>query len=233
MVSGSVAAVSPGATKRWSVRRPPPLALAFTLAAVCSVPAARQAAAEPAAAAVPTAARALVRKLHATGRAEAALTRRFVDPIRDTTVVVHGRLVLEPPDRARLEFDETGERITLRADGGEWLQPRLGQLMRFDAQHASAALRWWTLFGAGARAGVTERRAGERTWVVTMPGAGVAGDSARVTLGRDGLPARIVIAEAGGAPVEYDLARWRFTRPRGRGAFVIRPSAGIEVFDLR
>lgn len=223
-------AVSGGVMRRGAA--PVRAALVLVLLAVAAGAGSRAAGAGDSAG-TPVAARALVAKLATSGRAEASLTRRFEDPLRDTTVVVHGDLVLEPPDRARLAFDETGEKITLRADGGEWLQPRLHQLMRFDAAHAMGALRWWTLFGGAPAAGWTERRTGERTWTVTLPGSGVAGDSARVTLDAEGLPARIVIAENGGAPVEYDLGHWRFTKPRGRRAFVIRPPAGVEVFDLR
>lgn len=172
-------------------------------------------------------------KLRASGRAEASLTRRFEDPLRGGTVVMHGRLALEPPDRARIEFNETGERVTLRGDGGEWLQPQLDQMVRFGEARALGALRWWTLFGGSRASGARERQAGPRTWVITMPASGVAGDSARVELDASGLPKRIVIDEEAGTPVEYRLERWTFGRPRGRGAFVLEAPHGFEVFDLR
>jgi outer membrane lipoprotein-sorting protein len=180
----------------------------------------------------PAAAREFSQRLAKAGRAEASLTRRFEDPLRGGQVVMHGRLVLEPPDRARIEFDETGERVTLRADGGEWLQPQLEQMVRFGQSGAMGALRWWTLFGGVTGAGVRERRIGPREWVITMPASGVAGDSARVELDAAGLPRRIRIVEEAGAPVEYRLEGWRFTRPRGRAAFVIQAPPGYEVFDL-
>lgn len=180
----------------------------------------------------PQAAREFARRLAAAGRAEASLTRRFTDPLGGEEVVMHGRLALEPPDRARIEFDETGERVTLRGDGGEWLQPQLEQMLTFGESGAMGALRWWTLFGgaAGHRAG--ERRIGPREWVITMPASGVAGDSARVALDPAGLPRRIVIVEEAGAPVTYTLERWTFTKPRGRRAFVLEAPEGYEVFEL-
>lgn len=191
--------------------------------------------ADPAATAPPppAAAREFSRRLARAGRAEASLTRRFQDPLRGGQVVMHGRLALEPPDRARIDFDETGERVTLRADGGEWLQPQLEQMLRFGQAGAMGALRWWTLFGGVTGAGVSERRIGPREWMITMPASGVAGDSARVELDAVGLPHRIVIVEEAGAPVEYRLEGWRFTKPRGRPAFVIQAPPGYEVFDLQ
>jgi hypothetical protein len=181
----------------------------------------------------PVAAREFVRRLAAAGRAEAALVRRFVDPLRGTPVAMHGRLVIEPPDRVRLEFTETGERVTLRGDGGEWLQPQMEQLVRFDATGAMGALRWWTLFGEVTGTAARERRVGPREWVVTMPDAGVAGDSARILLGEEGLPRRLVISEPAGGPVEYELSGWRFSKPRGRAEFVLEAPRGFQVFDLR
>jgi hypothetical protein len=146
---------------------------------------------------------------------------------------MHGRLVIEPPDRVRLEFTETGERVTLRGDGGEWLQPQMEQLVRFDATGAMGALRWWTLFGEVTGTAARERRVGPREWVVTMPDAGVAGDSARILLGEEGLPRRLVISEPAGGPVEYELSGWRFSKPRGRAEFVLEAPRGFQVFDLR
>jgi len=178
------------------------------------------------------AAREFSRRLAASGRAEATLTRRFEDPLRGEPVVLHGRLALEPPDRARIEFEETGERVTLRGDGGEWLQPQLDQMVRFGAAEAMGALRWWTLFGGHAPEGASERRVGPREWVITMPASGVAGDSAHVVLDEAGLPRRIVIVEEAGTPVEYRLERWTFAKPRGRAAFVLQAPKGYEVFDL-
>jgi len=202
-----------------------------TLAATCDAGAAAAAGGD-AAAPRPAAAREFARRLAAAGRAEVYLTRRFEDPLAGGEVVMHGRLALEPPDRARIEFDETGERVTLRGDGGEWLQPQLEQMLRFGANGAMGALRWWTLFGGATGPGVTERRAGPREWVITMPSSGVAGDSARVELDAAGLPRRIVIVEEAGTPVTYTLEGWRFTKPRGRAAFVLAAPEGYETFEL-
>lgn len=182
-------------------------------------------------AAPPAAAREFAKRLADAGRAEASLTRRFVDPLSGEEILMHGRLALEPPDLAFIEFDETGERVTLRSDGGEWLQPQLEQMLTFGENGAMGALRWWTLFG-GAGPRVEERRMGEREWVIRMPASGVAGDSARVALDAAGLPRRIVIVEEAGAPVTYTLEDWKFSRPRGRTAFVLKAPKGYEVFEL-
>ena len=45
---------------------------------------------------------------------------------------------LRKPDRVRLDFTTTGEKITLRSDGGEWLQPATKQLIRIPAENVTA-----------------------------------------------------------------------------------------------
>jgi hypothetical protein len=179
----------------------------------------------------PRTAKVLVERLRESGRAEATFVRRHRDLFADADVEVHGKLVLEPPDRARLDFDETSERVTLRKDGGEWLQPQLEQMLRFEPERAWAALRWWRLFAGVGQADVRERPAGDGGTVVRI-GSGEAIDSAWVRLAKDGLPAEIRIVEAGDLPVTYALGGWRFAKPRGRDDFVIRPPKGYDVFDL-
>src|SRR5262249_26257422 len=97
-------------------------------------------------------ARGLAARLSA-GRAEAMVERRALDAFTGKWRAIRGWLALEPPDRALLEFPASGERIALRADGGEWLQPALGQMLRLGPANAGAARRWWELLlpGAGSR----------------------------------------------------------------------------------
>lgn len=98
----------------------------------------------------PDPARALAARLRERGRAEAVVSCISTDPLSGATRRARGRLALEPPDRARLDFVATGERITLRRDGGEWLQPATRQLLLLPAGRAAAALRWWAvLLGGG------------------------------------------------------------------------------------
>jgi outer membrane lipoprotein-sorting protein len=181
----------------------------------------------------PEVSRVFAQRLAKAGRAEAPITRRFEDPFTGKPVAMRGRLALEPPDRARIDFEETGERVTLRADGGEWLQPQLGQMLRFDGARTMAALRWWAVFGRVTGLGFTARRIGPREWILTMAEAGAPADSARVTLDAAGLPAVVEISEEAGGQVRYEIGAWRFTSARGRGAFEIQLPKGYEVFDLR
>lgn len=185
-----------------------------------------------AASGTPRAAKKLVSELRERGRAEVGFTRVHHDMLRDEDVTLHGRLVLEPPHLAKLEFDETQERISLRDDGGEWLQPRLEQMLRFEPQRAWAALRWWRLFAGSEESEWTERRVGDDTYVVRMGlELGIA-DSARVRVGPDGLPLEIRIRETGDQPVVYSMGRWRFVPARGEKDFVLKAPKGYEVFDM-
>ena len=112
------------------------------------------------------ASRALVRRVKATGRAEATLERTVIDPLSGRPETVRGVLVLEPPDRAALRFPATGERITMRADGGEWIQPQLGQMLVLGRARARGGrARWWRCCSprttSGCAGGVSARG---RTW---------------------------------------------------------------------
>ena len=74
--------------------------------------------------------RALVRSLAQRGRAEATLRYVVASAPGSAPRSVRATLALEPPDRARLDVPATGEKITLRGDGGEWLQPSMKQLIK-------------------------------------------------------------------------------------------------------
>src|SRR6185436_18338567 len=104
--------------------------------------------------------------LRRAGRAEASLTWALDGLPGGAPRTLSGTLSLEPPALARLDVPGTGERITLRADGGEWLQPSLRQFVRLEPRHSVAALRWWRLLaGAG---GASERKLGPRHFRLTV-----------------------------------------------------------------
>jgi hypothetical protein len=177
-------------------------------------------------------ARAFVQRLEVSGRAEADFERivRFEDEAAPDPV--RGRLVLEVPDRALIEFPPTGERITLRPDGGEWLQPRLGQLLTLEASHAATARRWWSMLTGADPQAFGERRLAGRRWLVWTVEPDAESDTARVTLDPAGLPASIRVRESSGLDAEYRFRSWKFTRPRGERAFHIVPEPGMRVVPM-
>lgn len=142
-----------------------------------------------------------------------------------------GKVALELPDCLRLDFTRSGERVTMRGDGGEWLQPALEQLLVLRPEQAQTAVGLWRAFLDGGRRGYDERRRGPGRYqlVPREPGAGEP-DSLEVRLSRDGLPARIE-AWSGGQRWAFDLSRWTFSRPRGAGAFTLRAPTGFSVFE--
>jgi outer membrane lipoprotein-sorting protein len=182
--------------------------------------------------------RALLARLRATGRGEAAITGRGeaaivlhrTDPETRVSRSTRGRLVLELPGRARLEFPSTGEVLTLREDGGDWLQPGPKQLLRAGPRSAGAAMQWWAaLLDSGAT--FRETPLGGRGFTLT-PVGGDSTDAQRVWLAAGGLPARLEITTAAGEIQRFDLSAWRFTRPRGRRAFVLEAPPGFETVEL-
>lgn len=140
-----------------------------------------------------------------------------------------GALTLEPPSLARLDVATTGEKVTLRADGGEWLQPALHQLVRLSPEHSGAAMRWWRLLAGGEPA--RERRLGRGGYRLVV-GTGAEADSAEVWLDARGLPARLVLGDGIAGAQGYALRGWRFTRARGVASFRISPPPGVEVVEL-
>jgi len=178
--------------------------------------------------------RSLAERLRTSGRAEVQIERLAFDPISGRTDAVRGVLVLEPPDRAALEFPATGERVTMRADGGEWLQPELRQLVRLNAGDAAGASRWWELLVRPSVSGFGARRRGDRRWsLIAFAGRGLPADSANILLGTDGLPLRLELEPSPGMHEMYRLRDWKFARPQGRAAFVIQPPRDFEVVRLR
>ena len=153
----------------------PPLVLGWTLA--------------QAGPAGPAATRSLVARLKETGRVEVRLS--ISNPGAEDRPR-RGTLSLEPPDRVRLDFPETGERIALRADGGEWLQPAARQLILLKPGHLEAMRGLWGLFLHPEDARYVERRVAPRRFVLTRRSAEVElSDSVTILLGADGLPRRL------------------------------------------
>ena len=167
--------------------------------------------------------RQLAAELKRAGRAEVTLSWDAGDGR------LSGTLALEPPSLARLEVGTTGEKVTLRADGGEWLQPQLGQMVKLSPEHSGAAMRWWRLLAGGEPA--RERKLGRGGYRLVV-GTGADADSAEVWLDARGLPARLVLGDGMGGPQGYALRGWRFTRARGVTAFRIAAPPGVEVVEL-
>lgn len=178
----------------------------------------------------PASGAALVRSLRGAGRAEATL--RFVTPSLPGRPVrtVHAILALEWPDRARMDVGATGERIVLRADGGEWLQPATRQLLVFKPGQAAAALGWWSVL-LGRDPLARERRVGGGRWRLERGSPGTPDTVAEVTLDARGLPARLVLGE-GEEAVTYRLSGWHFGSARGGAGFHLTAPAGWEVVEL-
>ncbi len=170
-------------------------------------------------------------RLRAEGHAECRFVRIVTDSWTGRPTRTPGRIALEPPDRARLDFPTTGERVTLRGDGGEWLQPRLRQLVAFGPARAGDARRWWQLLIDGSAPGIdVSARPGRRLLLVST-GGGVGPDSASLELDAAGLPTRLGV-EDGAQQVEYRFSRWTFGPPRGTAMFQQRAPAEYERVEM-
>jgi len=178
----------------------------------------------------PRSSRALIDGLKRTGRLEVALSREAGG--EEGMAELRGTLALEPPDCARLDVRD-GESITLRAEGGEWLQPRLRQMIRLGPETAVNALVWWRVMLDSTGAGIVERGFDPKHFLLVRTVGGSGADSAWVTLGSGGLPQRLEISDGEGGRVAYHLGAWRFPARRGRAAFRLAAPRGFEVVDLR
>ena len=212
-------------------RRVRAIGAALALALPLLAPAAPEcAASSPVPAAPLECTRRLATELKRTGRAEATLVWNVDGPPGVAAGRRSGTLALEPPSLARLDVAATGDRVTLRADGGEWLQPGLRQLIKLSPRHAGAAMRWWRLLASGE--GAREKRLGRQGYRLIVSERGAEADSAEVWLDARGLPARLVLDDGAGGRQEYTLRGWRFTRARGAAAFRLAAPPGIEVVEL-
>jgi hypothetical protein len=200
---------------------------AWAAAALLVITALAAAKSAPSAARAPEVSRALAGKLQAGRRAEVAFKERLSDPMAGT-LERGGRLMIEAPALVRMEYAE-GDVLTLRPDGGEWLQPALGQMLRFGAAGQEVARVWRMLLGTAGE-GVSERRRSTRSWVLVPSSSGVA-DSAWVDLDAAGLPARLTVFTGDDSNVEYRFTGWRFVAPRGKAAFTVQAPKGIQVIE--
>lgn len=193
-------------------------ALLATLAAGTSLAAGRLAAVTP-----------LVERLRAAGRGDAQITQTVVSA-GETLRADRGQLSLEPPDRLRIDF-KSGERVTMRSDGGEWIQPSLRQLLVLRPEQAQAVLSAWRAFLDGGAAAYRERARGPRRYrLVSLDAESADADSVDVELGADGLPRRLVLW-VGDQRWHLTLSRWSFGRPRGVPSFTLRAPPGYSVFE--
>lgn len=174
----------------------------------------------------PSSTKPLVDRMKKAGRAEVRVVVTTTEP-GGSPSVLRGTLVMEPPDRVRLDYG-TGERLTARADGGEWLQPGLRQMLVMDASQASQAASMWDVLRGGS-SGFVERQLTPRTYRLVLRGA--TAESVRVSLGNDRLPsaAETVIGDVRWV---VRFSNWRFLPARGRGAFVLKAPAGYETVSL-
>ena len=169
--------------------------------------------------------RAFVRELSRSGRAEATL--RFSTPAAlGRARPLHATLALERPGFARLDVTSTGEKLTLRPDGGEWLQPAVRELIRYGVRQGAVAMRWWRVLLDPE--GVEERRLADGHWRLWLA---ASRDSADLWLDARGRPSRLVIPEEAGGGT-YQLSAWRFGGPRGAAAYRLTAPAGWETVEL-
>jgi hypothetical protein len=177
-----------------------------------------------------SATRGLAEALRSHGRAEATLAWSAPGPPGAPARTLRGALALQS-GLARLDVPATRESITLRADGGEWSQPGLGQFLLLTPRHAVAAMRWWRVLAGAEEA--NERALARGRWRLVLPATPwAAADSAEVTLDARGLPASLVLGDGVGGTTTYRVSGWRFSAARGAGAFRLRPPPGVEPVEL-
>jgi outer membrane lipoprotein-sorting protein len=177
--------------------------------------------------------RALVARLTTAGRGEAAVTLTRFDPMGGPEQVERGRLALEPPDRVRLDFTGSGERLAVRGDGGEWVQPATRQMLRLKREQTALAAGLWAMFLRGGNEHFVERAAGQRRFVLVArkPKDGLP-DRITVVVDARGLPVALGLVDATGDSVRYAFRAWRFSRAAGARAFVLQTPPGYAVIDL-
>jgi len=175
----------------------------------------------------PRALRVLRERLAGAGRAEVAVSQ-VVMAAGDTVRRLRGQLTLELPDRVRVDDALSGERLTARSDGGEWLQPAANQMLILRPEQAGQVAGVWRfLLDHSDR---IERLAGSGRFVLRSGQPDAPVDSLWVQLRSDGLPLQ-VCAYAGEEQWTLDFGRWRFRAPRGAGAFKLRAPAGYTVLE--
>jgi hypothetical protein len=194
-------------------------------------------AAEPGASLTPTTAasplvtaRAMSRALTG-GRAGEAIVSYALSDLGGTPRTITGRLRVESPDRVRLDFTTTGEKIALRGDGGEWLQPATKQMIRIPAERASGALRWWRVLLPGSSASFHEDSLGDRRYRLTSRDV-TGGITVTARLDARGFPAELTVEGMQDQPVTYRLSGWRFGPAHGAASYRLTAPAGWETVEL-
>lgn len=169
----------------------------------------------------------------AKGRSgEAQVSYMLADPLGGPSRSVRGRIRVESPDRVRLDFAGSGERIALRSDGGEWLQPASRQLLRIPADRARSALQWWRVLLPASRESFREDSLAARRYALTPldPDAGPV--RIVVRLDPKGFPAELAVSGMADETVTYRLSGWKFGPARGAAAYRLSAPAGYETVDL-
>jgi outer membrane lipoprotein-sorting protein len=177
--------------------------------------------------------RTLAAKLARSGRGEASVTVTREDPLGGPEQVDRGRLALEIPDRVRLEFPSTGEKLAVRGDGGEWVQPAHRQMVRIRPEQAGLAAWLWEVFLTGGSDAFAEQALAERRYALE-PRDGEAGlpERIEVTVDAKGLPEQVAFTGEDGVAVRYRFKGWRFLAPKGSAAFKLPAPAGYTVVEM-
>ena len=175
---------------------------------------------------------ALARSLRSSGRARVSFERESQDPLSGSTMKLKGELVLELPDRVALSFASTGEQLSLHGDGGEWLQPELRQMLVLGPPQVAAARRWWDVLMQRRHPEGTLRRISSGAFLLLSSAGQGSADSAWVWADRRGLPARLEVVDPNGSRQVFRFKGWRFSRARGRAAFVLRAPPGYRVVEM-
>jgi len=171
----------------------------------------------------------LMKKLEASGRGEVTMTQTVISE-GETLRADRGKLSLEPPDRMRVDF-KSGERVTMRADGGEWMQPSLRQLLILRPEQAQAVVSTWRAFLDGGRDSYRETARGSRKYrLIPISPDESSADSIEVELGTDRLPRRLQLW-IGDQRWWLTLSSWAFAKPKGATAFTLRAPSGYSVFE--
>jgi outer membrane lipoprotein-sorting protein len=182
-----------------------------------------------AAADAPTAVQPLMERMSRAGRGEAHVVISVATGSEAATSR-KGTVALEPPDRMRLQYLGSKEALTARGDGGEWLQPELGQMLTMSAEQAQRAASLWQVMRSRSSSYV-ERKLGPSSWRVTIQEPGAEAESLTVHVGADHLPSKIE-TRVGDLHWTIQLSSWHFGKARGKEAFVLHAPVGYEVMPM-
>ncbi|MEO5618945.1 MAG: hypothetical protein ABIS67_14345 [Candidatus Eisenbacteria bacterium] len=188
--------------------------------------------ASPAATAPLASARALSSAMAGGRGGEAQVAYELADPLGGPARTVRGRVRVESPDRVRLDFSPAGERIAMRGDGGEWLQPASRQLLRIPAARAQSALQWWRVLLPASRESFHEDPLGRRRFSLVPLDSAAGPIRIMVRLDARGYPAEVIVTGMMEEPITYRLSGWKFGPGRGAAAYRLSAPPGYETVDL-